>query len=148
MGGEGGDGFSERFAYEHCCEGQTLLRAELAEANIRAGEAEQFLMYAPEEQIRRHRRRVHLMAGPRWPRDRSTSMPRIEGGKSVWDPPADLLESDQVWELPLGSLVRWVGDRSEGGLRRRVGALKRVSAWEPAIGEGDFYWLVRTGFGD
>lgn len=111
---------------------------DLAEANRRGGEAEQFLNYAPEEEIRLHRRRVVLAqqsqvfgrGRPRIP------MPEIRGGKSVWEPPPGLLDYEQALRLPLGSQVRWAGDFSEGGLRTRT-----ATGWRPMLGPWSYYWL-------
>lgn len=111
----------------------------LAEANRRGVEAEQFLNYAPTDQIILHRSRV--LAAQRssvFARDLvNIPMPEIRGGKSVWNPPANLLDYDQAMKLPVGSRVQWVGDRREGGLRERT-----ASGWDPCISSSQFYWLL------
>lgn len=110
----------------------------LAEANTRASEAEQFLNYALDREIALHRRRVSLaQRSSALYRDRpQIPMPRIENGRSVWDPPEGLLSGAEVLKLPVGSWVRWVADRTDGGLRHRSS-----EGWVPLISETDYYWV-------
>lgn len=114
--------------------------ALLAEANTRASEAEQFLNYASPDQVALHRRRVEVSQRTRGPfqdHRQAVPMPRIENGRSVWDPPPGLLTGAEALRLPVGSRVQWVGDSREGGLRRRTS-----DGWWPMLSETDFYWLI------
>jgi hypothetical protein len=113
----------------------------LAEANTRASEAEQFLNYAPKEEVALHRRRVTLAQQSRMfdGTRPAIPMPFIRHGRSVWEAPEGLLSGSEVLRLPVGSWVRWVSDRRDSGLRHRAS-----DGWRPMISETDFYWLEFT----